>query len=289
MDISLQAMVQRQRQASRRRKPKPRQLKPARPSRAVELRYKRHLLDLSARYADATSAKLLPLLQQYEPQYRKVKGDAALADVTSGAVYMAIERMITMIAQQTTSNLAWEAEAIAAQMVSGTNDQTTETLQKSIQSAYGIDITQVLRGQNIGPTLQLAQKANVNLIKSIPAQYFDKLNTIVLTGVQQGSTYSDIEGQIQDLSGVTDSRAKLIARDQTAKTNAAITQTRQEDLGIKSYRWVTAGDERVRETHAANDGEIFDWDDPPAETGHPGTEINCRCIAAGIVGDYEGD
>ena len=255
----------------------------------MELRYKRHLLDLSARYADATSAKLLPLLQQYEPQYRKVKGDAALADVTSGAVYMAIERMITMIAQQTTSNLAWEAEAIAAQMVSGTNDQTTETLQKSIQSAYGIDITQVLRGQNIGPTLQLAQKANVNLIKSIPAQYFDKLNTIVLNGVQQGSTYSDIEGQIQDLSGVTDSRAKLIARDQTAKTNAAITQTRQEDLGVKSYRWVTAGDERVRETHAANEGEIFDWDDPPAETGHPGTDINCRCVAAPIIGDYEGD
>lgn len=236
------------------------------------------MLSLTSKYADATSAELLPLLKQYEPQYRKVKTDAVdtfVRDITSGAVYMAIERMISSIAQRTTAGLDWQAQAIAAQMVEGTDDLTAETLQKSIDAAYGIDITQILRAQNIAPTLQMAQKINVGLIKTIPAQYFGKLSDVVSRGVQQGQRYEDIADEIQNLYGVTDSRAKLIARDQTAKTNAAITQTRQEDLGINKYRWITAGDERVRETHAANEGEIFSWDDPPAETGHPGTDINC--------------
>lgn len=44
------------------------------------------------------------------------------------------------------------------------------------------------------------------------------------------------------------------------------------------YVWMTAGDEKVRPSHAANDGKIFRWSDPPA-TGHPGEDIHCRCIA----------
>ena len=35
------------------------------------------------------------------------------------------------------------------------------------------------------------------------------------------------------------------------------------------YIWRTQGDGKVRPSHAANDGKIFAWDDPPP-TGHPG-------------------
>lgn len=41
------------------------------------------------------------------------------------------------------------------------------------------------------------------------------------------------------------------------------------------YVWRTAGDDRVRATHAAHDWEIRTWNDSP----HPGTEANCRCWA----------
>lgn len=44
------------------------------------------------------------------------------------------------------------------------------------------------------------------------------------------------------------------------------------------YRWRTQRDERVRATHAANEGKIFAWARPPA-AGHPGTEPGCRCHA----------
>ncbi|NDG04418.1 MAG: hypothetical protein EB121_03600 [Alphaproteobacteria bacterium] len=44
------------------------------------------------------------------------------------------------------------------------------------------------------------------------------------------------------------------------------------------YVWRTRGDDKVRASHAANNGKIFMWNNPPA-TGHPGTEHGCRCWA----------
>jgi SPP1 gp7 family putative phage head morphogenesis protein len=48
------------------------------------------------------------------------------------------------------------------------------------------------------------------------------------------------------------------------------------------YIWRTSGDNKVRATHAANNGKIFAWDNPP-ETGHPGEDYNCRCTAEPYV------
>ena len=33
----------------------------------------------------------------------------------------------------------------------------------------------------------------------------------------------------------------------------------------------------MRPSHAAHEGKLFDWENPPAGTGHPGTDVNCRC------------
>jgi hypothetical protein len=44
------------------------------------------------------------------------------------------------------------------------------------------------------------------------------------------------------------------------------------------YIWRTRGDDKVRPSHAANNGQVFAWDDPP-ETGHPGEDYGCRCTA----------
>jgi hypothetical protein len=40
----------------------------------------------------------------------------------------------------------------------------------------------------------------------------------------------------------------------------------------------------VRPSHAANDGHVFAWDDPPP-TGHPGEDYGCRCWAEAYVSD----
>ena len=44
------------------------------------------------------------------------------------------------------------------------------------------------------------------------------------------------------------------------------------------YIWRTSSDDRVRPSHAANSGLIFEWSNPPP-TGHPGKGYGCRCRA----------
>jgi hypothetical protein len=50
------------------------------------------------------------------------------------------------------------------------------------------------------------------------------------------------------------------------------------------YIWRTAGDDKVRPSHAANEGKIFAWANPP-DTGNPGEDYNCRCTAEPIEVD----
>ncbi|MDO9459579.1 MAG: phage minor head protein [Alphaproteobacteria bacterium] len=48
------------------------------------------------------------------------------------------------------------------------------------------------------------------------------------------------------------------------------------------YIWRTRGDNKVRASHAANNGKVFAWDNPPL-VGHPGEDYNCRCTAEPYV------
>lgn len=56
--------------------------------------------------------------------------------------------------------------------------------------------------------------------------------------------------------------------------------------GSTHYIWRTQEDDKVRTSHAANDGRLFAWDDRP-DTGHPGEDYNCRCWAEPVnAGEY---
>lgn len=50
------------------------------------------------------------------------------------------------------------------------------------------------------------------------------------------------------------------------------------------YTWRTARDDRVRDAHAALDGQVISWSTPPDE-GHPGIAPNCRCWAEPYFGN----
>ena len=163
---------------------------------------------------------------------------------------------------------------------------------RDIASRFGIGVD-VYRSE---PWLAELQKnwvsQNTSLIKSVPTQYMARVEQIVRTGVMSGTSSREIAKQVKDASGVSDRRAKILARDQVGKANGELTQHRQTDLGVKEYTWVTAHDERVRgnpagrfpsavPSHYARDNKVFSWDIPPSG-GHPGMAILCRCFASPV-------
>jgi len=55
-------------------------------------------------------------------------------------------------------------------------------------------------------------------------------------------------------------------------------ETKSDEYPTTHYIWRTRGDGKVRQSHTKNNGKIFAWNDPP-NTGHPGEDYGCRCIA----------
>jgi len=112
----------------------------------------------------------------------------------------------------------------------------------------------------------------------------------------KGNRYESVVKTIQDSFGVTQRKAKFLARQETMLMTTKLKQIRYEDAGVDYYKWVcVAGSSNhpVRPTHKAlgdrsKRGELFRWDDPPllAEDGqykNPGQDYNCRCYAVPVV------
>lgn len=142
----------------------------------------------------------------------------------------------------------------------------------------------------------------VTLIHKADRDMRDKVWSRVTAGVQNGWLNDTIKDTLlEDMPGISERRAKLIARDQTSKLRAMLSQQCMEDAGFQTYVWSTAGDERVRPSHTVMEGKVCRWDDETVwlEDGawvprsadavhlHPGMDIQCRCIAA--VNDAELD
>jgi len=176
------------------------------------------------------------------------------------------------------------AQFIGQQAVTRTDKRNRERFYKSIEEVMGIDLQSIVDESGLEPILKLKTRENVNLIKSIPKNHFEKIQTLVLETVVQGrKDGKSLIEELREIGKVSDRRAKFIARDQTAKLTAALNRERNEALGIKEYIWRTSRDERVRESHRSKNGKKFRWDKPPAGTGHPGEDFQCRCTAQPVV------
>ena len=125
---------------------------------------------------------------------------------------------------------------------------------------------------------------NVRLITSISERYFSEVEGLVSAGLRRGTRPEQLGKEIAQRFEVSQSRGRLIARDQVGKLHGQLNELRQVELGLTHYFWRTAKDERVRSEHEEREGERFAWDEPP-EDGHPGEPISCRCFAEPDVED----
>lgn len=149
---------------------------------------------------------------------------------------------------------------------------------RTFQSAIGIPVDSLF--PDASDAIEAFTKDNVALIKSLPEQYFREIETTALRNFRAGRRFKSWAPELQKRFNVSKSRAALIARDQTNKFNSELNRVRQQALGVRKYIWRTVGDERVRESHAAIDGNVYSWvGSPQPPEGHPGQPINCRCSA----------
>ena len=83
----------------------------------------------------------------------------------------------------------------------------------------------------------------------------------------------DIRELTKQMLGSSARMARFFARDQLSRLNKATAIATFVNTGVTKVKWVTAHDVRVRSTHAALDGQIFDINALPDEVD----DYNCRC------------
>ena len=241
-------------------------------SRQTELNYYRQLKQVAQLVREDVDANIVPLVKQLAPEYTA----DGWSDTITSAINQLLTRWLGAFARR-------QAETIASQFVQTAAKDNARSFAINL---YGGDT-------QLQEYLSAASYQNAKLIQSIPAQYLEQVQNIVMTNMRNGMRPSYIEEALVKQFGITERRAKLIARDQTSKIQGDMNRIRQVNSGIEYFKWVTSQDERVRHSHvevAKRDvgfGEgVFRWDDLPVVDGvptFPGQPINCRCVARPVT------
>lgn len=168
-------------------------------------------------------------------------------------------------------------------------EQTVRRLEEGFQEgAKGFIVTPELTPEMIK---MIAEKWSDNLnlyIKNWTLESIQRLRDRVLVNTFKGNRAQNLVGILEHDFGMSENKAKFLARQETALLMSQFREERFKSAGVQKYRWSTSGDSRVRERHRELNGQVFTWDNPPiidelGHRGHPGQDYNCRCIAIPLI------
>lgn len=193
-----------------------------------------------------------------------------------------------------------ELDALFAKVKLGANQRVIQLFNKmsgklDIDNAKVISDLLGINVRNIGVSTVIDhfRDQTIRLVEDAGRAYAKQVRDIFESPDAHNLRVEELRKKLVERGDVSKSRADLIARDQVLKMNGKITATRQQRAGITKYEWSTSQDERVRDDHAALEGTIQDWDNPPVvdeKSGrreHPGQDFQCRCIAIPVISELD--
>ena len=164
---------------------------------------------------------------------------------------------------------------------------------KQMESKFEEGIEGIIVAPEFTPEMlkNLADKYshNMNLyVKGWTEKSIERLRDRVLINTFEGNRASNMVHELMHDYQISFNKAKFLARQETSLLMSQFREERYKSCGVTKYRWITAGDERVRPYHRRLNGKIFTWDNPPVvdEMGHrahPGQWYRCRCLAAPVI------
>lgn len=161
----------------------------------------------------------------------------------------------------------------------------TKAWMSAARRAFGIDLASVVSEEDLTDFLEVAALRNASLIRGLADDILKRVAQETTTALLAGESVKDLQARLRKQLEVSDSRARLIARDQTSKLTSDLNRKRHEEAGVDSYIWRTSQDERVRPRHSRLEGTKYRYGESTgAEEGlPPGQPIQCRCTAQGVV------
>jgi len=250
-------------------------------SPAAETRYVADLRRILAGVHAWTVEALEPTLAVWDPPPPERRGDAAKPSVTH-----VTQTLLSGLKSHTAKHVGEAFDRMGVE-VSSKNAKGLKALGVPVKPLPGL--------VGIAPevdVLKRARDANIRLVEDAGRSYAAQVGELFDDPHNFGRTAKEMKALLLERGGVSDSRAQLIARDQTLKLNSALTKDRHEKAGITRYRWSGSLDERERPRHRELEGQVFDWEDPPVtnddgDENHPGMDFQCRCVPVPVLDEDE--
>lgn len=287
-------------------------------------------LELTKNNAAPSKSKLLRMIQSGDLQYRngqfygKVNAAVSKELRELGATFSKTDKRWRLSPEKLTTDLkrAVEAQRVERERLERTFRQGLSRIQTSAQEmlasvgfeSFAEDTDEEVSKRvrvsladalAVQPTLEpeaqreMRKAYTENVRLSIVGFIDDEVKRFrknILPEIQAGIGRTALTEYVQARLKVGYSRAKFIARQETALFTSKQKELQYRDAGIEKYRWKAiggrAGDGRTRDEHKHAHGKIFFWDhsknrnpvrNADGKPVHPAEDFGCRCQAIPIV------
>lgn len=237
------------------------------------------------------------VLSWYQKRLLKLAGDMrrsvswwVMAAIRRGDTAYQLQKLTEKLSRQWEGRYADEADILAKEFAGKVNREVTRATERNLTSAgFDIKLRDTAETRNVINSLRYAQ---VDLIKSIPAQELDKVAGIVQRSVQNGRDIYYVQSELEKRFDMTEDRARFIAIDQNNKATQAIRRARDYEAGITEGIWVhVPGRKTSRPTHVRMNGKRFSlygidkglYDSAVGRTVMPAELPNCWCEYRAIL------
>lgn len=245
-------------------------------NRGLEIRYQRKMLAL-----------IRAMVADIERSVRETYGEDLPVMALDAPPVRVMQRQLQAVGAKWIKRFDDAAPLIAQAYLKGSFKSTDSAMRQALKDAgwaVKFEMTPAMK-----EAFEASLAENVGLIKSIPEQYLQQVEGAVMRSYTRGR---DLAGLVQQLKAIyprAANRAVLIARDQSNKANAVVTQARQLELGIVDAIWMHSHAGREpRPTHVAMNGKRYKvaegmWDSDEKRLIFPGELINCRCTGRSVL------
>jgi len=248
---------------------------------------------LEERYAKTLKKLVSSMTKKVEKEIEKLyKTPEAKTYFTQDASVASQARILMNSLQSKFDDMFGRAsQIIASRMVNDADKASKSALAQSLKSmSGGLTIKTNINSADLRETVKGSIAQNVSLIKSIPAEYLQKVSGAVFRSVTSGQGMADLKPQIQKYGDMTDRRAKNVALDQTRAAYNSINADRMRKVGVRRFKWIhSGGGLHPREDHIKMSGETYSLDDLPiidhktGQRGLPGILPGCKCFMVPVI------
>jgi SPP1 gp7 family putative phage head morphogenesis protein len=147
----------------------------------------------------------------------------------------------------------------------------------------GRHLRREIEGAPVGSELERLQREQIAEIQSIPRAAAEHVRHLANEAMITGGRSVEIAKHLQGTLGLTEARARMVARAAVNGASTSLMEVRAKSVGSEGYIWRSSDDGDVRNDHKRLNGKFIRWSEPPVvdlRTGyrsHAGCNAGCRC------------